>query len=197
MALLAKQKTNSSDTPLDQALQRFRAIDDLLQSKIDRRERLEIARSLTINAQDADEERTEWARRRAGDLVEMARRRPDKTNREILDLTEAIEDLRAEHSAARAELDHQRSVRTSQLAIATQPAQRKIANRIAAALSELSAAIAAADDLQREFAARAPLSSSVYLPSLVDELGFAQLGDHQSSASRWVQRMKAVGVLPR
>lgn len=193
-----KSRAEAPLSAFDEAERRFRKIDDAMAAAVTLRERKAVARSLAANPGDAGQDRTAWARKFAGDLITAAKRRPDRLDREILDLDEAIDDMRAERAAARAEWEHQRSVRTSEIAISLQGRQRQVVARLSKILESLSETIDDARAINVELAQRAPLPTSVYLPSVTDELApFACLGNHLSAASRWAQRMKQIGILPR
>lgn len=193
-----KSRTDPPKSNLDQAEQRWRAVDGKFAQLTQSIERRQIALSLHRNPDDArDESRTAWARSYAAEFIQIARRRPDRVEREILDLTDQLDDIRAEHAAARVELEHQRAVATSEIAVELQPRQRQAVQRIAAALEALSRSLADANEINAELARRAPLPTSAFLPFITGELCFAALGDPNSAASAWARRMKSIGILSK
>ena len=198
MSLLTKLRPDPPVSDLEDLHAKAKAVDSKIADRTERKDKLNLALSLLRNIGDAERDRTAVARERVKDVIEYVKRRPDKVDLEIKDIDDELHDLRKEKEALFPDHEHAKSVRTSQRAIARQPAQRKIANRIAAALTELSQALDDARQLHADFAREAPNPTSVYLPTITDELaGFADLGVYTTAASRWSQRMIYLGIIPK
>jgi len=201
--MLAKSRATGTvastiaETALAEAEQTFASIDRQLASLEAERDGIAISLSL-LGSEDRYSDRCAWARERARDFLESTQRRPDKAASRVRDIDDQLTDLAAAHREAREVLQHWRSKRTSELAISLQPKQRAAVVRIAAALSELSAAVSECREGNRQLARCAPLPTSLYLPDVGGELSFfADLSDHRSVAGNWIKRVQQLGILPK
>ena len=157
----------------------------------------EVALALARNPGDAESDRGEWARTFAADFVETARRRPERLESEIRDHHEELENLRPFWEAARERHDQTLARQSTAVAVSLQPRQKAIVRKISAALEQLSASIGDARELHKEFERRSPKPSPFWPDITAELIRFGVLGDHTSAGSRWAQRMRSIGLLPR
>jgi hypothetical protein len=201
MAMLAKTKPDPPTFDFQAEKSAWLAIDAERKAKINRVDAMRLAFSLATEKRE-DVERLRGAgehllaRRKAGaEFVDLAKRRPQRLRDMIADLEDDLADTEPAYLDAARHWEHCRSVETSRIAIGLQGRQREIARRISRALSDLSTACFEAEELAAQLRAAAPNESSLYLPAIAGDFAEMRLGDPFSTASRWLKRMKIVGVL--
>jgi hypothetical protein len=197
MALGALSRSKDVADPLALAKENLRQIASKRSAILDGIEGRKISLSILANPSDAaDEGRSAWARSKAAPYLAAVTRRPDRAQREILDLQESLDETLSEHKDALLEFEHQKSVRTSEIAKSLMPRQRQAAVKIAAALAELSKAVDGARAIETEFERTAPNPTSTFFIGITGELSsLASLDSHQSVASLWTRRMRKQGIL--
>lgn len=119
---------------------------------------------------------------------------PKKAAARLEELEELISDLQPKWALARHQRQLAREERAKKLAAGFYPRHRKLVSGIAQALESLSAAVAAEQDLHKEFEAR--MSG---LPFALNDYGglwrSVLLNDPRSAASTWVRAAKNMGYL--
>ena len=159
---------------------------------VDEEKGLRDAESLLRNSDDGDRERTAKVRETAAPYLEIASRplalavRREQIAVELPKLHERF--IRARERQAIA-----RSVKTSEIALKLQPAQRAAVVKIATAAEALSRAMAEERAVRDELMKTAPLPSSRYLPMASPRIG--GFDDWTSQLSQWRREMKALGYL--
>ena len=192
---MAKLATASVASPEDD-IAAYHEINASKMALADKMARGKVAASLAAGVSEAgDPERTRWAKAYAKDYAEIARRRPERLAAEIRDAQDELESLLPFHAAAFEKYERALSRQTAEVAIALQPKQKILVKRIAGLLEQLSSAIAEARELQAELTRRAPLPTSAHLPCVTTEISNMSLGRYDTAASRWVARMKQIGIL--
>lgn len=127
--------------------------------------------------------------------MEAATRKPDRVRAQLRDAVEAEQDLRPELHAEWTAFEAAKQRETSKIALELQPRQRQIIlQRLIPAVEQISDALIALADLQKELQGRAPNASSMYLPD-VSFLLPGRLDDWSSPASQWRRQLKKMGII--
>jgi hypothetical protein len=124
---------------------------------------------------------------------ELAVKYPKKAIARIEAIDEIIDGVRSRWTLARNQRQLAREEHAQRLASTFKPRHRKLVKAVADALTALSTAVAAEQDLHREFQSQA--HDIAALPDFGGQWRSTLLGDPRSAASTWIRAARNMGYL--